>query len=403
MLNNFRSLRNRNYRLWALGASVSYVGTWMQRVAQTWLVLTELTHGDASAVGIVTGLQFAPLVLLLPWSGLAADRFDRRRMLIATQLLQGLLSVVLGTLTIVGIVRLWHVYVFAFVFGCVNAFDTPASQSFASDLVGEENLANAVALNATAFNAARLIGPGVAGLLIGVIGSGGLFLVNAASFLAVIAALALLRSSELHRSPRHPDNGMIEGFRYVWRHRTLKAALLALFLVGTFALNFPLFISAMAVKVFHVGASRYGLLMSIMAVGSIAGAVIAAGSPRTTLRHLIAGASLLTVGLSLAACAPGYWLFGAALVLVGAAAVTFTTSTSSFMQLESHPAMRGRVMALRVATAVGATPLGAPLLGWIAQAWGPRWMLAVAAFACGAAAVATLRRSAIARTNSSLE
>lgn len=392
--NNFRSLQNRNYRLWALGSFISYIGTWIQRVAQTWLVLSELTHGDAGAVGIVTGLQFAPLILLLPWSGLAADRFDRRKLLMMTQLLECLLSAGLGLLTISGIVRLWHVYLFAFVFGCVNAFDTPASQSFASDLVGEDQLTNAVALNATAFNAARLIGPGIAGVLIGAVGSGYLFLLNACSFLAVIGALTLLRTNELHRGERGENSSMIEGFKYVWKHPSLKTALVTLFLVGTFALNFPLFISTMAVKEFHVGAARYGLLMSIMAIGSIAGAVVAAGSHRTTVKHLIAGSLLLTIGFSLASCAPTYWFFGGTLVLIGAAAVTFTTSTSSFMQLESETSMRGRVMALRVAVAVGATPIGSPILGWIAQTWGPRYMLALAASACGAATLTAFRYTA---------
>jgi MFS family permease len=393
MKHNFRSLRNYNYRLWALGSLISYIGTWMQRVAQTWLVLTELTHNDATAVGILTGLQFAPLLLLLPWSGLAADRIDRRTLLIVTQLLEGLLSIGLGVLTIAGIVQLWHVYLLAFLFGCVNAFDTPASQSFASDLVGEEDLSNAVALNATAFNAARLFGPGVAGLLIGAVGTGWVFLLNACSFAAVIGALALLRVGELHRNQEPSSSGMREGLRYVWDHSSLRTALVMLFLVGTFALNFPLFISAMAVKVFHVDASRYGLLMSIMAIGSIGGAVIAAGSQRTSMRHLMAGSLLLTIGFSCAAGAPTYWLFGAALVLIGAAAVTFTTSTSSFMQLESIPSMRGRVMALRVAVAVGATPIGAPVLGWVAQNWGARYVLLAAASACALATIAACRRS----------
>ncbi|QDC37254.1 MFS transporter [Sphingobium fuliginis] len=391
MKNNFRSLRNYNYRLWAIGSLLSYIGTWMQRVAQTWLVLTELTHNDATAVGIVTGLQFAPLLLLLPWTGLAADRFDRRKLLMSTQCLEGLLSAGLGILTIAGFVQLWHVYVFAFVFGCVNAFDTPASQSFASDLVGEDELSNAVALNATAFNTARLVGPGIAGVLIGLIGTGAMFLLNACSFAAVIGALAMLRVGELHHAHEPSSSGMLEGFRYVWKHSALRTALVVLFLVGTFALNFPLFISAMAVKVFGVDSGRYGLLMSIMAVGSIGGALIAAGARRTSMGHLVVGSLLLTVGFLCAAVAPSYWLFGAALVLIGAAAVTFTTSTSSFMQLESEPSMRGRVMALRVAVAVGATPIGAPFLGWIAQAWGPRYMLALAAMACGAATLAAFR------------
>ena len=381
MRKNFRSLRNRNYRIWAAGSLLSYVGTWMQRTAQTWLVLTELTHNDASALGLVTGLQFAPLVLLLPWSGLAADRMDRRKLLIVTQLLQGALATGLGILTVSGVVQLWHVYVLAFLFGCVTAFDSPASQSFAAEMVGDEDLSNAVALNATAFNAARLIGPGLAGILISAMGTGAVFLLNGASFAAVIAALALIRVSELHGNGGEPVAGMVEGFRYVWNHRPLRSALFALFLIGTFALNFPLLISTTAVKIFHVGPGRFGLLMSIMAIGSVCGAIVAAGAQRTTMRELLGGSLLLTIGYILAAVAPGYWWFAAALIVIGVAAVTFTTSTSSFMQLESDAAMRGRVMAMRLAIAVGATPLGAPLLGFIAQHWGARWVLIVAAAA----------------------
>lgn len=388
MKKSFRSLGHYNYRLWAVGSLISYIGTWMQRLAQSWLVLTELTHGDAKALGIVTGLQFAPLLLLLPWTGLAADRMDRRRLLMLTQLLEGLMSAGLGLLTIAGLAQLWHVYLFAFLFGCVTAFDSPASQTFASDLVGEEDLTNAVALNATIFNAARLIGPGLAGLLISAVGTGCVFLLNALSFAAVILALALLRTGDLRPRKESPSGGLLEGFRYVWRHPHLRVALIMLFLVGTFALNFQLLISAMAVKTFALSAHGYGLLMSVMAVGSIAGAVFAAGSERAGMRNLLAGSLLLAAGYACAALAPNAWLFAAALILIGAAAVTFTTSTSSFMQLQSDSFMRGRVMALRVAVAVGATPIGSPILGWIAQLWGPRWTLAVAATTCAAAAAA---------------
>jgi predicted MFS family arabinose efflux permease len=217
------------------------------------------------------------------------------------------------------------------------------------------------------------------------------FLFNAFSFAAVIIALAMLRSDDLRPRAEHSNSGIIEGFRYVWHHPPLRAALIMLFLVGTFALNFPLFISAMAVMVFGLGARGYGLLMSTMAIGSIAGAVFAAGAARAGMRHLVAGSLLLATGFFCAVLAANYYVFGGALVLIGAAAVTFTTSTSSFMQLESAPSMRGRVMALRVAVAVGATPIGAPLLGWIAQCWGPRWTLIVAGATCAAATLVALQ------------
>ncbi|HEX3344928.1 MAG TPA: MFS transporter, partial [Polyangiaceae bacterium] len=203
----FRSMRGFNYRTWAAGALVSNVGTWMQRTAQDWLVLTELTHTNATAVGTVMALQFGPQVLMLPWSGFAADHFDRRKLLFATQASMGALALGLGLLTLSGRVQLWHVYAFAFVQGCVTAFDAPARQTFVSDLVPEADLANAVALNSTSFNAARMIGPGVAGLLIAVVGSGWVFLINAASFVAVLASILVIRGEELRqkkRAPRRP-------------------------------------------------------------------------------------------------------------------------------------------------------------------------------------------------------
>ena len=215
----FRSLKIFNYRLWAAGAIVSNIGTWMQRTAQDWIVLTQLTHHNATDVGIVMSLQFGPQVLLLPFTGFAADHFDRRKLLIATQGAMALLATGLGLLTISGQVHLWHVYVFAFLLGCVAAFDAPARQTFVSDLVPESDLSNAVALNSTSFNAARMIGPAIAGLLIAGIGSGWVFLINAASFLAVILSLLCLRTTELFLKPRAraARGSLIEGFVYVWR------------------------------------------------------------------------------------------------------------------------------------------------------------------------------------------
>jgi len=384
----FRSLAIFNFRLWAAGSIFSYVGTWMQRVAQTWLVLAQLTDNNATAVGVLTALQYGPLFLLLPWTGFAADRFDRRKLLIATQAAMGALALALGLLIVSDAVRLWHVYVFAVLLGCVSAFDSPASNGFAADLVGETHLSNAVALNSTLFNAARLIGPAVAGVLIAALGTGWAFLINAGSFVAVIGALCLIRANELHRaSALEAPSAGLDGIRYVWARPRLLTVMLMLFLIGTFALNFPLFISAMTVKVFHVGADRYGLAMSIMAVGSIAGAMFSAVPLRPGIAHLVAASALLGLGFALAALAPAYWPFTAALVLMGAAAVTMTTLTNSVMQLHTEPFMRGRVLALRTAVAVGATPLGAPLLGWIADGPGPRWALALGG---GASIVAML-------------
>ena len=292
MNGTFRSLQGFNYRMWAGGAFVSNIGTWMQRTAQDWIVLTQLTHHNATAVGVVMSLQFGPQVLLLPLTGFAADHLDRRKLLFATQGGMGALAMGLGLLTVTGLVQLWHVYVFAFLLGCVSAFDSPARQTFVSELVVEADLANAVGLNSTSFNAARMIGPAVAGLLIAAVGSGWVFLLNAASFAAVLCSLSLLRVDELHRTDRaHRTAGSLaEGFKYVWKRPDLKAMLLMLFLIGTFGLNFPIFISTMSVTVFHAGAGQYGLLSSIMAIGSVAGALLAARREKPHIAVLLAGA-----------------------------------------------------------------------------------------------------------------
>ncbi len=392
MKSTFRSLRGFNYRVWACGALVSNVGTWMQRIAQGWLVLTQLTHNNATAMGVLMALQFGPHLLLLPLTGFAADHLDRRKLLIGTQAAMGALAFGLGILTITGLVQLWHVYVFAFALGCVTAFDSPARHTFVAELVGEADLSNAVALNSTSFNAARMIGPAIAGTLIASVGSGWVFLINAASFVAVLCSLALLRAGELHVQSRavRTRGSMVEGFRYVWQRPDLKAIILMLFLIGTFGLNFQMFISTMSVKVFHAGASQYGLLTSVMAIGTVAGALLAAGREKPHFALLAVGAAMFGVGCTLAALAPNAWLFGMALVIIGVSALTFTNSTNSLMQLSTEPAMRGRVMAIRLAIAIGCTPIGAPIVGWIADRFGPRWSLGVGAAAGFAAAIVGL-------------
>jgi MFS family permease len=385
----FRSLRSVNYRVWVGGAFVSNIGTWVQRTAQDWLVLTQLTHHNASAVGIVMALQFGPQFLLLPWTGFAADHLDQRKLLILTQAAMGVLALALGLLTVTGVVQLWHVYVFAFLFGSAAAFDAPVRQTFVAQLVGDADLANAVSLNSTSFNAARMIGPAVSGLVIAEIGTGWAFLINGASFIAVLISLSLLRVSELHAHPKaHRTKGSFtEGFRYVWSRPDLKAILIMLFLIGTFGLNFPIFISTMAVGVFHADARGYGLLSSIMAIGTVAGALLSAGRERPRFEALLVGSGIFGIGCTLAAFAPNYWAFAAALAVIGIAALTVTNTTNSLMQLSTEPAMRGRVMALRVGVALGGTPIGAPIVGWVADHLGPRWALGVGA-ASGVAAAA---------------
>ena len=385
----FRSFKHYNYRMWAGGALVSNVGTWMQRTAQDWIVLTQLTHHNATAVGVVMSLQFGPQVLLLPFTGLAADHLDRRKLVFATQAAMGALALGLGILTVAGLVQLWHVYVFAFLLGCVSAFDSPARQTFVSELVLEADLSNAVGLNSTSFNAARMIGPAIAGLLIAAVGSGWVFLINAGSFAAVLCSLSLLRVDELHRSDRagRTRGSLTEGFKYVWNRPDLKAMLLMLFLIGTFGLNFPIFISTMSVTVFHAGAGQYGLLTSTMAAGSVTGALLAARREKPHIAILLAGAAIFGFGCALSAIMPNYLLFGLALVIIGVAAQTFTTTVNSTVQLSTEPGMRGRVVAILLAIALGGTPIGAPIVGWVADAFGPRWALGIGAASGFAAAM----------------
>lgn len=372
---------------------MSNIGTWMQRTAQDWLVLTVLTDGNATALGVVTALQFGPHLLLLPFTGFAADYFDRRRLLMATQAAMGACALALGILAVAGVVQLWHVCVFALLLGCASAFDAPARHTFVSELVGEAGLANAVALNSTSFNAARMVGPAVAGVLIAAVGSGWVFLINAASFGAVLCSLSLLRVGDLHRSGRaaRTRGSLLEGVGYVRRRPDLMAVLGMLFLVGTFGMNFPIFISTMAVRVFGAGPGQYGLLTSIMAVGTVAGTLLAAG--RATLRFtLLCGAAVaFGFGCALAAVMPTYELFGLALVVVGVSALTFMNTTNSLVQLSTEPAMRGRVMAIRLATALGGTSVGGPVAGWVADRFGPRWALGVGAASGFAAAAVGLR------------
>ena len=386
----FRSLRNPSYRTWFAGSLVSNIGTWVQRTAQDWLVLTKLTHEDAAAVGITLAFQFGPVLLMMPIAGLIADRVNRRRMLFITQLSMGILGLGLGLIVVTNVATLYEVYGFAFALGVVSAIDMPVRQTFVSEIVDEKQIPNAVALNSAAFNSARLIGPGIAGLLIAAIGSGWVFLINAASFAATLLALALMHVGELRASSRPPRApGQIrEGWRYVASRPDIVIVLVMMSLVGTFGVNFPIFTSTMALS-FHQGANGYGLLSSVMAIGSVLGSLMAAR--REKPRIVVIGLASLGFGLSMLASAimPTYWSFAAVLIVVGLSALTMMTSANAYVQTTTTPSMRGRVMALYMAIFAGTTPLGAPLVGWIANVAGPRWAIAVgAASGLAAAAVA---------------
>ena len=394
----FRSLRVRNYRLFAAGQVVSLSGTWAQRVAQDWLVL-ELSGSSGVALGITTGLQFLPVLLFSLYGGLLADRYDKRKLLIGAQAVMGVLALVLGVLDLTGAVQLWHVYALAFLLGLASVVDTPTRQSFVSEMVGPDELPNAVGLNSATFNASRIVGPAVAGVAINSIGTGWVFLVNGLSFAAVIAGLLAMRSSELFgtRPVARAKGQLREGLAYVRARPDLLVPILLVAVIGTFGLNFQITLALVAKEVFGRGAGSYGLLSACLAVGSLLGALASARrstgptSRMLLLSALVFGVLELAVGL-----APSYAVMAVLLVPTGAAVLTFTTTANTTVQLGSDPRMRGRVMALYILVFLGGTPVGAPLIGWVAEIFGPRSSLLIGGVVCvlaACAAAAYLRRA----------
>jgi len=360
----------------------------MGRVAQDWLVLTQLTHNDPIALGVVTGLQFAPMVLLAPWAGMVADRFRKRRILFVTQSMLAVTSLLTGVLVVTGVVELWHVYLLALLQGLATAIDNPARQTFVSEMVPRTSLANAVSLNSASFNAARILGPGVAGLVIAAVGTGPAFFVNTLSFVAVLLALTRMRTALLRPAPRSRGKGQIrDGLRYVRGRPDIILIMVLVFVLGTFGMNFQLTTALMATQQFHKGAGEYGLLGSIMAIGSLSAALMSARRPRPRLRILLVALAGFVVSSGAAAVAPSYLWFAVLLVPVGLSALTVLTSANSMVQLGVDAHMRGRVMALYMAIFMGGTPLGAPLIGWIGATWGPRWTILVGTIAVALALV----------------
>ena len=381
MRQTFRALSVRNYRRYASGALVSNVGTWMQRVAQDWLVL-QLSGGSGTALGITTGLQFLPMLLLSPLAGLVADRFSKQRVLIATQVAMAVPAIALGALAISGRAETWHVYVLALLFGVGTAFDAPARQSFVVEMVGHDDLTNAVGLNSASFNLARILGPAIAGLMIAALGSdaeatGWVIALNGLSYFGVVGSLVSMRTAEL--SPADPvgrgKGSVREGLRYVRSRPDLMLVLTVVFFVGTWGLNFQLTSALMATEVFDKGASEYGLLSSVMAVGSLAGALLAARRGRPTLRVVVGAAVAFCVTEIVAGLLPTYLTFTLWLPLLGLTALTVITAANATMQLAVAPEMRGRVAALYMMIFMGGTPIGAPILGWVGDAFGARWTL----------------------------
>jgi MFS family permease len=386
----FHSLRNyHEYRLFWSGMLVSNIGTWMQRVAQDWLVLVTLGGGPA-ALGITTGLQFLPFLLVAPFGGLLADRLPKRQLLMFTNGFLGITGVTLGVLVVTDLAQIWHVYVLAFLLGVGTALDHPARNTFAAELVEPDDLANAVGLNSASFNAARLIGPGVAGLLIAAFDTGPVFLLNALTFSAPIAMLLII-GKHVIKEPRavpRSERRLVDGVRYVRRRPDLVMVMAIMFFVGTFGMNFQMTMALMATGAFDKGPSEYGILGSIMAIGSLTGSLLAArrAAPR---RRVIVGVALAFAMMEvLAALSPAYWIFALALIPLGMAALTIITTANAYMQTSVDPQVRGRVMALYLMVFMGGTPVGAPIIGWVADVLGPRWSLLGGGLMTGAGTLA---------------
>lgn len=373
----FSSLKIHNYRLFFTGQVISNTGTWMQRIAQDWLVLT-LT-GSSAAVGVTTALQFLPMLLFGLYGGVLVDRLPKRPLLLFTQSAMGLTGLALAALTLTGHVQVWHVYVTAFVLGLVTVVDNPARQTFVSEMVGPRQLANAVSLNSANFQSARLVGPAVAAVLISAVGSGYAFLINGLSFAAPLAGLLMMRMGDLHKAPRTPrGKGQLrEGLRYVAGRPDLIWPIVLVGFIGTFGFNFPIWLSAFADKVFDGGPGMYGTLNTLIAAGSLAGALLAARRGAGRLRLLVAAAAAFGVLEIVAAFAPSVWIFAVLMVLTGMFGLTVNVTANSYVQMATEPQMRGRVMALFMMVFTGGTPLGAPLLGWITDAYGARTGFAV--------------------------
>jgi MFS family permease len=362
---------------------VSNTGTWMQRVAQDWLIL-QLPGTSGTELGITTGLQFLPVLLLSPYAGVIADRFPKRRLLQVTQATMAAASLVLGLIAVLGVAQTWHVYLIAFLFGIGSAFDAPARQSFVSEMVGQDDVTNAVGLNSASFNAARILGPALAGLMIGALGGGAeatgwVILINAVSYAAVIAQLqrmniALLNTPEVQ--PRSPGM-LVEGVRYVRSQPKMVMILIMVFFAGTFGMNFQITSALMATEVFGKGASEFGVLGSAMAVGSLTGALMAARRVQIRMRLLIGAALGFGVAEIVAAFLPTYVAFALFCPIIGFCTLTLLNSANATMQLESDPRLRGRVMALYMTIVMGGTPLGSPIIGWIGTHLGARWSLVV--------------------------
>lgn len=387
----FASFAVANYAWYFVGSLVSNLGLWMGRTAQDWMVLTQLTDHSSTALGYVTALQFLPIAVLAPTMGAVADRWPKHTLLYITQSLLAANALVLWILDATGVIRLWQVFLIALIQGAISSLDNPARQAFVPEMVPMGLVPNAIGLNSTQFNCARLLGPGIGGLLIAAVGVPACLLVNALSFAAVIISLAVMDLSRLTPAPARRGKGAVrEGIRYVRRRPDILVPMVIVFMLGTFGMNFQITNALMATKVFHKGPGEYGLLGSIMAVGTLAAALLAARRAHPRLRTLLvpmAGFAVFTAVLGLA---PSYLVYAVTLVPVGLFALTVMTSANATVQMASDPDVRGRVMALYMAIFLGGTPIGAPVIGWVGDAWGPRWTLLIGSIATGLTVIGVL-------------
>jgi MFS family permease len=388
----FRSLRIRNYKLYFIGMLVSTCGTWMQSVAQSWLVLR--ISGSSAAVGFTVALQFLPILLGGAWSGVLADRIDKRRLLMGTQTAAGILAGALGFVVILDVVQLWHIFVLAFALGIVTALDNPARRALAVEMVGKEHVSNAVSLSSAMFTGARVIGPAIAGLLIAGVGIAWCFFANAISYVAAIAAFMLMRPAEFQAADRIPrQKGQLrDGLRYVWRTPELRTPLLIVAVIGTLSYNFQVVLPALAKFTFGGDASTFGVMYSIMSVGSVLGALFVAHRTYATRGMLVASAGAFGALLLVAAIAPNLWLETLVLMFVGGAGVMFVSTANGLLQQHADPQMQGRVMALYSVAFLGSTPIGSPIVGWVDDAFGPRAGLALGGFTALATALVVVAR-----------
>jgi MFS family permease len=392
----FASLRNRNYRLYFTGQTISVSGTWMQGLAQAWLIL-KLTHNNGTALGVVTALQFLPMLLFGVWGGVIADRYDKRRLLFGTQIAAGALALTLGIIVSAGAAAVWNVYLMSFLLGFVNMIDNPARQTFVLEMVGRDQLQNAVSLNSVVMNSARVVGPAVGGLLIEFFGVGPCFYINAASYIAVIVALRMMDTTQLHRMPTvaRAKGQLRAGLRYAWSERMVRTPLIMMAVIGTLAFNFQVVIPLMATKVYDTAAGGFGVLLAVMGAGAVFGGLSMATRKGVSYRRLLTLSTIMGVMILLASIAPTIGAEAVALFAMGASSFAFIAVANTTIQLTAAPEMRGRVMSLYAIAFLGSTPIGGPIVGWISQQWGPRVGFAiggVAALAATAWAAWTLLR-----------